>query len=217
VSAVLLALVVLQSPLDEGTLIVRRDTVELAREEFRLLPRRPDPGWTLAVRSRWTSGAARTLAPVLELGPDSVPRTLQYEVAGQDPVHIVGQAGRGRFTLRYLTRTAERARELPLDATSVVLDDSVLALYQFAAWRARPGSRVTLTAIYPRDARREAITVEDVGLQPTTLNRDPAVLRHVRVTGGAAGEVHLWLDGDGRVMKVQVPARGLVAERQPAN
>src|SRR2546426_4803633 len=44
-------------------------------------------------------------------------------------------------------------------------------------------------SIYPRSGRREALTVQDLGLAATTLNRDPATLRHVTVTGGAAGDV----------------------------
>ncbi len=39
-TALWLALAVLQSPLDEATLLVRQDTVEVAREAFRLTPAR---------------------------------------------------------------------------------------------------------------------------------------------------------------------------------
>jgi len=38
--------------------------------------------------------------------------------------------------------------------------------------------------------------VQDLGVQSTTLNRDPAALRHITVTGGEAGLVHLWLAAD---------------------
>jgi len=50
-----------------------------------------------------------------------------------------------------------------------VLDDSVFALYRFVAWYARPVPRA-LAAIYPRSGRREALTVQDLGLAATTLN-----------------------------------------------
>jgi len=97
-----------------------------------------------------------------------------------------------------------------------VLDDSVFVLYLFAAWKAR-SSPVTLTAILPRGARREAVTVQDLGTQPTTLNRDVTTLRRVTVIGGAAGPAYLWLDPQGRLMKVELPSRHIVAERRPAN
>ncbi len=214
----ILAAVQAPAPLDEGAFAVRRDTTEIAREEFRLLAGRPAGGWSLAATTRYNHDRPSVvLAPVLELAPDSTPLTLQYDVADpREPVHILGQAGRGRFTLRYLARGSERARELATGPRTVILDDSVFALYLFVAWRARP-TPTALIAILPRGARRETLTVQDLGVAPTTLNRDPATLRHVAVTGQAAGPVHLWLDARGRLMKVEVPDRRIVAERLPAN
>ena len=55
-TALLLALLVLQSPVDEGTLVVREDTVEIAREAFRLTAVRTGTGvtrWTLATTIRY--------------------------------------------------------------------------------------------------------------------------------------------------------------------
>src|SRR2546428_2797276 len=96
----------------------------------------------------------------------------------------------------------------------VVLDDSVFALYRFVPPSARPAPRI-LAAIYPRSGRRETLTVQDLGLAATTLNRNPATLRHVMVTGGAAGDVHPWGASDGRLMKIEIPARHLSVERLP--
>jgi len=156
------------------------------------------------------------LGPALEVGPDSQPVSLEYDVIEpQGPERILGQQGRARFVVRTLGRRTERAREFALSGPMVVLDDSVFALYRFVAWYARPVPRA-LAAIYPRSGRREALTVQDLGLAATTLNRDPATLRHVTVTGGAAGDVHLWLAPDGRLVKIEIPARHLSVERLPA-
>jgi len=38
-------------------------------------------------------------------------------------------------------------------------------------------------------------------------------LRHITVTGGPNLVVHLWLDADTRLMKVEIPSRRLSAER----
>jgi hypothetical protein len=74
-----------------------------------------------------------------------------------------------------------------------------------------------VTAIFPRSGRHERLTLQDVGVEPTTLNRAPASLRHVTVTGGANQLVHLWLDAAGHLLKVEVPAHRLTAERAPAS
>lgn len=216
----LLALTLLQAPLDEGMLVVREDTVELARESFRLAHgrlARGGIGWTLATTIRYDRARpVVVLSPILEVTADTLPATLQYDVADpRQPVRILGELGRGRFTVRSVARASERAREFPTGGRPVVLDDSVFALYLFAAWRAA-AEPAPLTAIFPRGLRRETVQIQDHGPVATTLNGDPATLRHIGITGGANGVVHLWLDSAGRLVKVEIPSRRITAERVPA-
>src|SRR5213594_4190326 len=217
-SALLLALVALQSPVDEGTLMVREDTAEIAREAFRLAAARAGTRWTLATTIRYDrSRPVVVLDPIVELGPDSNPVSLEYTVADpREPMRILGQLTRGRFVVRLLGRRTERAREFPAPPPAAVVDDSVFALYLPVAWQGRPRP-VTVTAVFPRAGRRELLTVQDLGVQSTTLNRDPAALQHITVTGGENRLVHLWLGADGRLAKIEVPSRRLVAERAPAS
>jgi hypothetical protein len=219
VIAGLAALALLQAagaPLDEGVLVVRQDTLEVARESFRLSRgrlARGGTGWTLATTIRYDRARpVVVLAPILEVTTDSMPATLQYDVADpRQPARILGELGRGRFTVRLVARQTERAREFPAGSRTVVLDDSVFALYLFAAWRAAAESDVT--AIVPRGLRRDVLQVRDLGVTATTLNRDPASLRHVTVAGGPNEVVHLWLDGSGRLMKIEIPSRHVTVER----
>ena len=215
----LLILTLLQAgaPLDEGIFVVREDTLEVARESFRLSHgrlARGGAGWTLATTIRYDRARpVVVLAPILEVSTDTLPATLQYDVADpRQPSRILGELGRGRFTVRLVSRATERAREFAMGPRAAVLDDSVFALYLFAAWRASAAPS-PLTAIVPRGLRRETVQVQDHGLAATTLNRDPATLRHVSVTGGPNVVVHLWLDATGRLMKVEIPSRRLTAER----
>ena len=215
----LLALALLQTPVDEGTFVVRQDTVEVARESFRLNHgrlARGGIGWTLATTIRYDrTRPVVVLAPILDVTADTLPATLQYDVADpRQPMRILGELGRGRFTVRFVARATDRAREFPAGGRPVVLDDSVFALYLFAAWRAAPEPG-QLTAIVPRGLRREAVDIQDHGLAPTTVNRDPASLRHITLTGGPNLVVHLWLDAAGRLMKVEIPSRRLSVERAP--
>ena len=206
----------LQAPLDSGVFVVRQDTVEIARESFRLLPS-PAGGFTLTATTRYDRGRpVVVLAPLVAFTADSQLATLEGEPVQREPVRILGQLGRGRVTLRYLGHAIERAREFPAGAVTLVLDDSVFALYAAAAWRASPVP-ATFTVIYPRGARRATLTIRDLGLEATTVNRNPAALRHVVLSGGADGAVHLWLTRDGRLLKVEIPARRVVAERAPGN
>ncbi|OLC81582.1 MAG: hypothetical protein AUH72_09085 [Acidobacteria bacterium 13_1_40CM_4_65_8] len=140
----LFALLLLQAagaPLDEGVLVVRVDTLEVARESFRISHgrlSRGEAGWTLATTIRYDRARpVIVLAPILEVNGDTLPATLQYDVADpRQPSRILGELGRGRFTVRLVARATERAREFATGRRTVVLDDSVFALYVFAAWQA---------------------------------------------------------------------------------
>jgi len=203
--------------MDEGVLVVRVDTLEVARESFRLSHgrlSRGEPGWTLATTIRYDRARpVVVLAPTLEVNSDTMPATLQYDVADpRQPSRILGELGRGRFTVRLVARATERAREFPTGQRAVVLDDSVFAPYVFAAWRASSDPAL-LTAIFPRGLRRQAVQIRDLGLASTTLNRDPARLRHITVGTEGQDAVSLWLDEAGRLMKVEIPSRHLSAER----
>jgi len=207
-------LALLQAPLDSGVFVVRQDTVEIARESFRLVPGRTG-GFTLMATTRYDRARpVVVLTPAIEFTADSQFVTLQYDIADpREPLRILGQLGRGRVTLRYLAHAIERAREFPSGAATIVLDDSVFALYQAAAWR--PGT--TVTAIYPRGAHRATLIARDLGVEATTVNRDAVSLRHLVLSGGTNGPVHLWLSADGRLLKVEVPGRRVVVERAPGN
>ncbi len=215
----LFALLLLQAagaPLDEGVFVVRVDSLEVAREAFRVSHgrlSRGEAGWTLATTIRYDRARpVIVLAPILEVNGDTLPATLQYDVADpRQPSRILGELGRGRFTVRLIARATERAREFATGPRAVVLDDSVFALYVFAAWQAA-AEPAALTAIFPRALRRETVQIHDLGPASTTLNHDPAHLRHITVAG-EQGTLHLWLDDKGRLMKVEIPGRHLVAER----
>lgn len=217
----LLALAFLQAPIDQGTLVIHQDSVDVAHEGFRLTAGRLSsggPGWALAATVRYDRvRPVLSLAPILEVGADSLPLALQYDVADpREPLRILGQLGRGRLTVRLIARSVERAREFPAGGNTVVLDDSVYAFYVFAAWRAR-AEPATINAIFPRALRRETLTVRDLGLAPVSVNSAPVTLRHVTIAGGLNALVHVWLDAAGHVQRIDIPSRHVVAERLPAS
>src|SRR5437667_12292973 len=120
-TACLLALTLLQAagtPVDEGVLVVRVDTLEVARESFRLNHgrlSRGEAGWTLATTIRYDRARpVVVLAPILEVNRATMPATLQYAVGDpRQPSRFLGGLGRGRFTVRSVARATARARGLP--------------------------------------------------------------------------------------------------------
>src|SRR2546428_6955308 len=109
---VVLALLALQAPLDEGTLLVRQDTAEIGREAFRLSAARGGAGWTLAPTVRYDRNRPIVvLNPLLEIGADSLPASPEFSVADPpDPLPLPGQLARGRVTVRLLRPRPQRTR-----------------------------------------------------------------------------------------------------------
>src|SRR5437899_10369611 len=104
-TAYLFALALLQAgagtTMDEGVFVVRVDTLEVARESFRLSHgrlSRGETGWTLATTIRYDrSRPVIVLAPILEVSGDTMPLTLQYDIADpRQPARIPAHLGRGR-------------------------------------------------------------------------------------------------------------------------
>src|SRR5207247_10774562 len=101
--------------MDEGMLVVREDTVEVAREAFRVTAVRTGAGvtrWTLATTIRYDrTRPVVVLDPIVELGPDSNPVSLEYTVADpRAPMPILGHPTRARFVVRLLRRRTQPAR-----------------------------------------------------------------------------------------------------------
>jgi len=210
----LLALTAVQAP-DSGVLLVRRDTTPVAHEYFHVGPDPATGGWILDATVRYDRGRPVVqLAPIVQIGADTGAVKVEFD-AGEPgaPTRILGQVGRRRFTLRYVSRTEERAREVPDPGGSVIVDDSVFSLFAVVAWRATAG-RARISAIFPRAGVQEMWSLRDGGLATTAVNGVPMQLRRVTAEGDRLGPVTIWTDTGGRIVKVEVSRLHLTAERQ---
>ena len=92
-TAVLLALLALQTPVDEGTLVVREDTVEVAREAFRVTAVRTGAGgtrWTIATTIRYDrTRPVVVLDPIVELGAFEHPSRQDGDLGAAQGRHLV--------------------------------------------------------------------------------------------------------------------------------
>lgn len=211
---VLLVLALPQVP-DSGILVIRQDSVVLAREAFHTIPDPTGGGWIIDANVRYDRGRPVVqLAPIVQIGRDTSVVKLQFDAGDPGaPMHILGQVGRRRFTLRYVAHNEERARELPDPGRAVVVDDSVFSLFTAVAWLAR-GAGAPVAAIFPRPGVTETWTARDEGIASGSLNGTETRLRLISVEGARLGPVRIWMDSAGRLVKVEIPRRHLTAERQ---
>ena len=218
-----LSLLAAQTPSDrqDRTLAVSIDTMEVAREVYALGPTRlpgGSPGWVLTATSRYAKDRPVVVySPTVEIGSDSLPATLQFDIANpREPSRVMGQLGRNRFSLRILSRDLERAREYPVRKPFVILDDDIFGLYEIAAWFAGP-SAVDVIAIFARAGRREVLSLVESGSGPVTVRGRSIEARHLTLVGGVNQLVHVWVDTQGRLVRVTIPSRKLVAENLPTD
>ena len=201
---------------DSGILVIRQDSTLIARESFHTSPDPTSGGWILDANVRYDrSRPVVQLAPIVQVGPDLAAVKVQFDAGDPGaPLHIIGQVGRHRFTLRYVSRTDERARELPDPGRAVVVDDSVFSLFTPVAWLARGGAG-SVSAIFPRPGVAETWTVKDEGLVSRGGGGGVDTrLRLVSIESPRLGTIRVWMDAAGRLAKVEIPRLHLSAERQ---
>lgn len=198
--------------LDQGVLRVVVGGTEIAREEF-----------TVTVGSAVAGGAGLritatafypprrtkiTISPLVELGPDSMPRLVQFEAANGDDERILAQIGPRRLTIRRISSRGESAHEYPGAPRTMIVDDSVFALYAVP-----PGTASgTVRLVSPRRDVRADYDLTNRGVEETVVAGERMKLLHLVLTRGADVR-HLWYDASGRLMKVEIPSRQLYAER----
>ncbi len=158
-----------------------------------------------------TEAGRLVLRPLLEtLLPDGAASKYQLEATGAEPMELsLNLAGR-RFVSRIRTQAGEEEREFLARAETRILEDMVAHHYYFLRG-ARESS--TTPAIEPRTRRQLQLTA-------TTAVEVEVALGSIRVpsrqvTFSASGEERrVWFDRQGRVLRVEVPARGYVAVRK---
>jgi hypothetical protein len=123
-----------------------------------------------------------------------------------ESLRVVVAVGARRITIRVASAAGEAAREYPGGSRSLVVDERVLSLFTLVA-RVDPG---TVTVFGPPPGGRRSASLSEVGQD--RFPGAPQPLRHLVLRSGE-DVVDIWLDPQGRLIRVAIPSRELVAER----
>ena len=200
--------------LDEGTFLVTVDGQEAGTETFAI--RRSglgNEGTVLAhgVVTLNLAGGHAEVRPVLQAIPtDGTTTEYQVKVSGVDAMEGSLALAGNRYISEFRSAAGEEEREFLARRATHVLDVMVAHQYYFLRG-VREGS--TASVIEPRTRRAMDLMAsvwenEEILLGP---NRVPA--RKVTFGGGSDART-VWYDGQGRVLRVEIPSLGYVAERQ---
>ena len=196
--------------IDEGTFTITRSGAPVGRESFRII-RAPAPGGQV-YQATGTSVIAG-LKATMRLGTDSMGSPVSYESEVSEGTELVQRLrGRGRpsrFGLFVQTRTGESAREFVLTTGALLLDEGVVHHFFFVGLAAQ---RPDVVVISPRSARQERMRLQSRAEAVVEIAGRTIAGRHVSLVNGE-GPREVWLDGQGRLLKVAIPDQGIVAIR----
>src|SRR5262249_45947864 len=154
---------------DQGAFIITHDGAVIGREEFTIRSGRTvsePPGFTITATAYYPPGhPAVTVAPIVEVSTDSLPRAAQFDVFGGGQTRVVVRITPRRVVVRSHTARGESATEFPPDPRYLVVDDSVFSLYSLL-----PGSGPgPVQLLAPRHGRRSSLDLRSTGTEASTV------------------------------------------------
>ena len=200
------------STIDEGSFTITRNGQKIGREEFSI---RRAPGTDNAatiVASATIVYDDRRLSPALRVDTRGVPVAYQMDVrVGSDmQERLTGTVGRGRFSALTKTPRGESAKEYVVSDGALILDDDVFHQYYFVAQDSRSG---VVPVVVPRRNLQVATRVHSAGGETLNVGGRAIEARHLVMSDPAGGSRDIWVDAQGRVLKVAIASRGILALR----
>jgi hypothetical protein len=118
--------------------------------------------------------------------------------------------GRGRFSAQLRTPRGESAREYVVADGALILDDDVFHQYYFLARAGRTG---LVPVVVPRRNVQVTMRVDNEGADAVTIRGNRIAATRYAMTEPDGSTRRIWVDGDGRVLRVTLEARGITALR----
>ena len=202
---------------DEGSFRIYEQGQPIGTETFSI--RQIGPGGQQRVILRGTvdlnlPGGAVTLAPAMDVqGSTLAISDYQVKVAGAETTDIFVSVSGNRFLVRTLSAAGEELREFRAGPGSVLLDDGIVHHHYLLGPYLDSASPVSLTMLSPRAGRQNRMTLTLVGQEEIRIG-DMLVpdARRYRLAG-SEGTRDIWFDGQGRILRLEIPSQDYLAER----
>lgn len=203
--------------LDEGVFDIYLDGERVGTERFSI--RRAGAGAGARVIAQATirlepPGGTREMVVALEAEARTLrPSAYQIKISGTERVEITGQLLGHRFSAKVVSAEGEEAREYRASPDALIVDRSVAHQYYFLARRLENG-QLSAPVIVPRRGTQITMEVARLGREEIALGGVRIEAHRLRVTAGEGDIRHLWVDGSGRVVRLEAPALDYRARRR---
>lgn len=200
-----------QTLVDEGSFTISRGGETIGREQFSIRAA-PASGGTSYTAYGTTTYNDRRLDP--RLVTDAAGAPLRYEVEtriGPERQEMLsGQVQRGRFSARTQTPRGMSAREYIVADGALILDDDIFHQYFFVARSERTGA---VPVVVPRRNVQVTMRIESRGSERVSIGGTSIEARKLAISEPSGDTREVWVDAQSRVLRVSIPARGIVAQR----
>lgn len=196
--------------IDQGSFTITHNGQRAGREDFTITGTPAANPQELTAKATVVYGDRRLIP---ELRADSLaPYDYRVEVknagASQEKWH--GSILRGRVSAKIENSRGEAAKEFIASEGALILDDDVYHQYYFVARKVTTG---TVAVIIPRRNSQQMLKVASAGADRVTIGTQEIEARHLVLTDESGEQRDLWVDSKGRVLKVAIPSKGIIALR----
>lgn len=199
--------------LDEGTFRVLMGGREVGMETFSI--RQSGSGADMVIIAQGQVSLESTgqmSAQVQVSGTELRPVAYDIELKGADARLIRAFVTGSRARARTVSPAGETMREYLVSQGAVLVDDDVAHHYWFVARQALGGAtRVPL--MNPRESRQVQATLTLGGEESVNVAGRTVRARRLTVQPAGGDARHAWIDDNGRVLRVEMAARGYTAVR----
>lgn len=205
-----------QSVLDEGVFLISRGGEAVGTEQFAI--RRTSPGAdgrliaTAEVELELSTGVRRVSSALEVSQRDLQVSAYQIKVSGDVPAEIYMTLSGRRFQAKVVTSDGEQFREYRATPGAVVLEEGIAHHYHFLVARIR-GGEARVPVITPRAGGQRNARMSEEDTERVQIAGQSVQARRLRIeVDGSRREV--WVDDQGRVLRVIDPETGYRAERR---
>ena len=197
--------------MDEGSLVITRNGTPIGREAYRVVRAAAGGGQAFRATATVSFDSARV---ALRLTTDSAGAPLAYEaevrVHATLVAHVDGSGRPGRFSTLTKTPNGESARDYVMGPDPLLVDPQAFDPYYFAVL---PPRRSQFSVVDPRLGTQATFRFEERGQESIRVGRGTASARHYALIAADGSSRDIWVDARGRLLRVAIPAQGLVAQR----
>lgn len=194
---------------DQGAFRLSVAGREVGRDSFDI--RRSGSGEDARIFAQgWSELDGRSLTSILETDGAHVLAAYQVTVGGAESAEIRARVSGSRLEMTVLSAAGERTRELRARDGLVLLEEGLPHQHYFLGALAAAGS--SLPVVVPRTNTQTEVQVQGMVSDPVTVGGQRLEARRLDLSVGGV-ERRVWIDGEGRVLRVETPSTGFVAER----